>query len=61
MQKYLFVSSEEAFTRDEVMPDEFKLCAKGDLQIFELDPDGGTVSKYDPDSDAFEEIRRTFS
>lgn len=61
MQKYLFVSSEDAYTRDEVKPEELKAVANGDLAIFELDKDGGTVNKYDPDEDDFLEVRRTFS
>lgn len=61
MQKYLFVSTEDSYTRDEVKPEEFKAVAAGDLAIFELDQEGGVVSKYDHHQDEFLEVRRTFS
>lgn len=58
MQKFLIVDKDESFTRDYINPDEFKLAAKGRIQIFKFEDN--MVEQYDGADDEFHEVQRKF-
>jgi hypothetical protein len=60
MQKFIFISEDEAYSRDYVNPEEFKAAAKGTIKIIQLNIEYNTIELYDSFNDEFNEIRRTF-
>lgn len=54
---YLIVGEDESYQKNDVNPEELKAAARGEVKIFEIDPQGvdaAIINVYDPIGDHFE-------